>query len=246
MGRTDPAEWRDAAPIAYTNDITDNAGATDEQMGSGRARTPVRSTAPKGARLVATVGSGAVESGKYPRDGFPAAPPRPAGAIQEAPAVTAVEAVVTARPCSCNTAAARAPSLDRRPATHASSSRRVPETSNLDGMRDRASAPGAVPTLSKTPRNPVFIGEMMIPKGPQRVGKRLEERLPELKTGYTVGLRPRRSLSAATGHAFRGADRCCLIATASAPPGRTPIPRPLAPVPLSAPPIVSRDSGCCA
>ena len=51
MGRTDPAEWRDAAPIAYTSHITNNAGATDEQVGSGRARTPVRSTAPKGARL---------------------------------------------------------------------------------------------------------------------------------------------------------------------------------------------------
>ena len=77
----------------------------------------------------------------------------------------------------------------------------------------------------------------MIPKGPQRVGQRLAERLAELKTGYTVGLRPRRSLSAATGHAFRGADRCCLTAIASAPAGRTPIPRPLAPAPLSAPPI---------
>ena len=69
----------------------------------------------------------------------------------------------------------------------------------------------------------------MIPKGPQRVG----QRLAELKTGYTVGLRPLRSLSAATGHAFRGADRCCLTAIASAPAGRTPIPRPLGPVPLS-------------
>ena len=41
------------------------------------------------------------------------------------------------------------------------------------------SAHGAVPTLAQTPRNPVFIGELVIPKEPQRVGKRLAERLAE-------------------------------------------------------------------
>ena len=49
---------------------------------------------------------------------------------------------------------------------------------------DRASASGVVPTLAKTPRNPVFIGEPVIPKGPQSVGKRLTE--PET-TGSMAG-----------------------------------------------------------
>ena len=185
MGRTDPAEWRVAAPIAYTSHIADNAGATDEQVGSRRARTAVRSTAPKGARLAATLGSGAVLSGEYPHDGFPAAPPRPAGAAQEAPAVTAAEAVATARPRSCNSAAARAPSLDTRPSTHASSSRRAP-------------ASGADLDLEQTPQTPVFIDQNWSPCGSKRVGKRLAG--PE-----TAGRVARRSWPPTMAGMFAGA-----------------------------------------
>ena len=170
-GRTDPAEWRDAAPIAYTSHITDNAGGADDQVDSGRARTPVRSTAPKAARLAVTVGSGAVVSGENPRDGFPAGPPRPAGTAQEAPVVTAVEAVATARSCSCNSApAARGPSLDRRPSTQASSPRRAPETSSSDSIERRPPEPI---TKSQNPNKTRFYWESRDQKMSENVQKRL-------------------------------------------------------------------------